>query len=33
MQTPQWHPDMTDAQYLAYVLACVYLDIKPQPQY
>ena len=33
MQTPKWFPNMSDTQYLAYVLACSYLDIKPQPQH
>ena len=33
MQTPKWTPNMSDAQYLAYAMACIYLDIKPLPQY
>ena len=33
MQTPKWFPNMTDAQYMGYVMACIYLDIKPKPQY
>mgnify|MGYP003333820094 CR=1 FL=1 len=33
MQPPKWYPNMSDAAYLGYVLACAYLGIKPLPQY
>lgn len=33
MKYPEWKPNMTDAQYLAYVLGCAYLGIKPKPRY
>ena len=33
METPKWFSGMSDAQYLAYVLACKYLDITPHSRY
>jgi hypothetical protein len=33
METPKWSSNMSDAEYLAYVLACSYLDIKPHPRH
>jgi hypothetical protein len=33
METPKWYSNMSDAEYLAYVLACSYLGITPHPRY
>ena len=33
MQTPKWRPNMSNIDYLAYVMACNYFGIQPKPQY
>ena len=33
MKTPKWKPNMTNIDYLCYVMACKYLNIEPKPQF
>ena len=33
METPKWKPNMTDIEYLSYVMACNYLGIEPKPRF